>query len=111
MSKSSAIKYAHLFAHTHSLTFVGATSHFVWVQSSTFSTRYIIVGAIRWILHQLDITSMAPQCPVLLFKQQLRLFLAIIVVLLFFIQIVYNLDTEAVLHQLVYVEIAVFYDF
>ena len=33
----------------------------------------------------------------LCFKQQLRLFLAIIV-LLFFIQIVYNLETEAVIH-------------
>jgi len=35
----------------------------------------------------------------LCFKQQLHLFLVIILVLLFFIQIVYNLDTEAVLHQ------------
>jgi len=32
-------------------------------------------------------------------KQQLRLFLVIMVLLLFFIHIVYNLDTEVVLHQ------------
>ena len=89
-------KYADSFAHTHSRTCVEATSRFVWAQSSTFSTRYIIVGAIRPMLHQCDITSTAPECSKLLcFKQQLRLFLAIIV-LLFFIQIVYNL--EAVIH-------------
>ena len=59
-----------------------------------------IVDGIRPILHQCDITSTAPECPMLLcFKQQLRLFLVIIFVLLFFIQIVYNLDTETVLHQ------------
>ena len=86
----------HLFAHTHSLTFVGATSRFVWAQSSTFSTRYIIVGAIRPMLHQRDIISTATEWPMLLcFKQQLRLFLALIVVL-FFIQIAYNLETEAI---------------
>ena len=79
-------------------TFVRATSRFVWAQSSTFSTRYIIAGAIRPMLHQCDITSTAPECPMLLcFKQQLCLFLAIIV-LLFFIQIVYNFETEAVIH-------------
>ena len=89
---------AHSFAHTHSLTFVGATSRFVWAQSSTFSTRYIIVGAIRPMLHQCDITSTAPECSMLLcFKQQLRLFLALIVVL-FFIQIAYNLESEAFIH-------------
>ena len=72
------------FAHTHSLTFVGATSRFVWA----FSTRYIIVDAIRPMLHQCDITSTAPECPMLLcFKQQLHLFLAILV-LLFVNQIV-----------------------
>jgi len=88
----------HSFAHTHSLTLVGATSHFVWAHSSTFSTRYIIVGAIRPMLHQRDITSTAPECSMLLcFKQQLRLFLAIPVLLLF-IQIVYTLETEAVTH-------------
>ena len=91
-------KHANSFTHTQTLTFVGATSHFVWAQSSTSSTRYIIVSAIRPMLHQCDITSTAPECTKLLcFKQQLRLFLAIIV-LLFFIQIVYNLEIEAVIH-------------
>ena len=40
-----------------------------------------------------------PASMLLCFKQQLHLFLVIILVLLFFVQIVYNLDTEAVLHQ------------
>jgi len=97
-NKPQVCKYADSIAHTQTLTFVGATSRFVWAQSSTFSTRYIIVGAIRPMLHQCDITSTAPECTKLLcFKQQLRLFLAIIV-LLFFIQIVYNLEIEAVIH-------------
>ena len=53
---------------------------------------------IRPIRHQCDITSTAHECLMLLcFKQHLRLFLAIIV-LLFFIQIIYNLETEAVIH-------------
>ena len=89
---------AHSFAHTHTLTFVGATSRFVWAQSSTFSDIYSIVGTIRPMLHQRDITSTVLECPMLLcFKQQLRLFLAIFV-LLFFIQIIYTLETEAVIH-------------
>ena len=97
-NKAQVCKYADSFAQTHSLTFVGATSRFVWSQSSTFSTRYIIAGAIRPMLHQCDITSTAPQCTKpLCFKQQLRLFL-VILVLLFFIQIVYNLEIEAVIH-------------
>jgi len=50
------------------------------------------------MLHQRDITSTVLECPMLLcFKQQLRLFLAINV-WLFFIQIIYNLETEAVIH-------------
>ena len=77
-------KYADSFAHTHSRTCVEATSRFVWAQSSTFSTSYIIVGAIRPMLHQCDITLTAPECSMLLcFKQQLCLFLAIIVLLFF----------------------------
>ena len=96
--KTQLCKYAHSFAHTHSLTFVGATSRFVWAQSSTFSNIYNIVGTIRPMLHQRDITSTVLECPMLLcFKQQLRLFLAINV-WLFFIQIIYNLETEAVIH-------------
>ena len=91
-------KYADSFAQTHILTFVGATSRLVWEQSSTFSNIYSIVSTIRPMLHQRDITSTVLECPMLLcFKQQLRLFLAIFV-LLFFIQIIYNLETEAVIH-------------
>ena len=90
--------YTHSFAHIHSLTFIGATSRFMWAQSFTWY-RYIIIGAIRPILHQCDITSTAPECPMLLCFNNMHLFLAIIVVLLFFIQIVYNLDTEAVIRQ------------
>ena len=71
VKKAQVCKYADSFAHTHTLTFVGATSSFVWAQSSTFSSRYIIVGAIRPILHQCDITSTTPECSMLLcFKQQ-----------------------------------------
>ena len=79
-NKAQVCKYADSFAQTHSLTFIGATSRFVWPQSSLCSTRYIIVGVIRPMLHQRDITSTAPECSMLLcFKQQVRLFLAIIV--------------------------------
>ena len=97
-NKVQVCKYADSFAQTHKLTFVGATSRFVWAQSSTFSIIYNIVGTIRPMLHQRDITSTVLECPMLLcFKQQLRLFLAINV-WLFFIQIIYNLETEAVIH-------------
>ena len=65
-NKAQVCKYACTLVCTDTLTYIRRSNFtFVWVQSSTFSTLYIIVGAIRPMLHQRDITSTAPECSML----------------------------------------------